>query len=73
MLMLRLLHLCCSYLHKKTSIKFINTCNKSNLYQEFIKNRNEVNEQRYKKYKNKLISVLQRSKQEYYTKFINEH
>ena len=39
----------------------------------FIKNRNEINEQRYKKYKNKLISVLRMSKQEYYTKIHNKH
>ena len=37
----------------------INACNKkNNLYKKFIKDRNEINEQRYKKQKNKLISVL---------------
>ena len=52
----------------------INACNKkNNLYKIFIKNRNEINEQRYKKYKNKLISVLRMSKQEYYTKILNKH
>ena len=52
----------------------INACNKkNNLYKKFIKNRNEINEQRYKKYKNKLISVLRMSKQEYYTKILNKH
>ena len=52
----------------------INACNKkNNLYKEFIKNRNEINEQRYKKYKNKLISVLRMSKQEYYAKILHKH
>ena len=52
----------------------INACNKkNNLYKKFIKNRNEINEQRYKKLKNKLISVLRMSKQEYYTKILNKH
>ena len=52
----------------------INACNKkNNLYKKFIKNRNEINEQRYKKNKNKLISVLRMSKQEYYTKILNKH
>ena len=52
----------------------VNACNKkNNLYKKFNKNRNEINEQRYKKYKNKLISVLQMSKQEYYTKILNKH
>ena len=47
----------------------INACNKkNNLYKKFIKNKNDINEQRYKKYKNKFISVLRMSKQEYYTK-----
>ena len=52
----------------------INACNKkNNPYKKIIKNRNEINEQRYKKYKNKLISVLRMSKQEYYTKILNKH
>ena len=50
------------------------SCNKkNNLYKKFIKNRNEINEQRYKKYKHKFISVLLKSKQEYYTKILNKH
>ena len=52
----------------------INACNKKdNLYEKFTKNRNEINEQRYKKYKDKLISVLRMFKQEYYTKILNKH
>ena len=52
----------------------INACNKkNNLHKKITKDRNEINEQRYKKYKNKLISVLRKSKQEYYTKILNKH
>ena len=52
----------------------INACNeKNNLLKKFIKNRNKINKQRYKKYKNNFICVLRMSKQEYYTKIHNKH
>ena len=46
-----------------------NACRKKNtLYKEFITNPNIENEQRYKKYKNKLTKFLRKSESDYYKK-----
>uniref|UniRef100_A0A8C6M161 Reverse transcriptase domain-containing protein n=1 Tax=Nothobranchius furzeri TaxID=105023 RepID=A0A8C6M161_NOTFU len=46
-----------------------NACNKKNtLYREFIKNRTTEAEQKYKRYKNKLINIVRSCKREYFIK-----
>lgn len=51
-----------------------NACRKKNtLYREFLKNRTEQVENKYKKYKNKLTTILRISKQEYYSKLLDRN
>lgn len=48
-----------------------NACKKKNtLYREFIKLRTTESEHKYKKYKKKLISILRKSKKEYYNSWL---
>lgn len=48
-----------------------NACKK--LYREFLKNRTEQAENKYKIYKNKLTTILRISKQEYYSKLLDRN
>lgn len=51
-----------------------NACKKKNyLYRSFLKLRTKDAESRYKKYKNKLVSIIRKQKQEYYTKLLQEN
>ena len=50
----------------------LNACRKkNNLYKHFLKYRTNEAEFKYKKYKNKLTSILRENKKEYYTKLLN--
>lgn len=50
----------------------LNACKKkNNLYKQFLKYRTNEAELKYKKYKNKLTSILRENKKEYYTKLLN--
>lgn len=45
-----------------------NACKKKNtLYAKFVKNRTIESEEKYKKYKNKLVSIIRNSKKQYFT------
>uniref|UniRef100_A0A3B3BUC2 Reverse transcriptase domain-containing protein n=1 Tax=Oryzias melastigma TaxID=30732 RepID=A0A3B3BUC2_ORYME len=51
-----------------------NACRKKNkLYRDFIKNKTEENETKYKTYKNKLISMLRKQKRSYYDKLLQRY
>ena len=51
-----------------------NACKKKNtMYKEFLKQRTLYNEDRYKRYKNKLTKILRRSKKMYFDKLLKEH
>ena len=51
-----------------------NACKKKNLlYRHFLKNRTKEAEHKYKRYKNKLISIMRHSKKEYYHKQLELH
>ena len=51
-----------------------NACKKKNLlYRNFIKNRTDECETRYKTYKNKLTKILKRCEREHYSNKLNEH
>lgn len=52
----------------------INACRKKNtLYRQFIKSRSVQSEMRYKRYRNKLNSILNDCKKEYYSKLLAEN
>ncbi|KAI2647708.1 hypothetical protein H4Q32_030226 [Labeo rohita] len=51
-----------------------NACKKKNyLYRMFLKKRTEDAECRYKKYKNKLVSIIRKQKKDYYTNLIDKN
>ena len=51
-----------------------NACKKNNLlYRNFIKNRNETKESRYKRYKNKLTKILKRCEREYFSNLLKDY
>ena len=50
------------------------SCNRKNkLYLNFIKNRTEQNEKKYKTYKNKLTAILRYSERDYYNELLDKH
>lgn len=52
----------------------INACRKKNtLYRQFLKSRTAQSEVRYKRYKNKLNSILKECKKEYYSNLLAEN
>lgn len=46
---------------------------KNYLYRLFFKLRTKDAENRYKKYKNKLVSIIRRQKRDYYTKLLDKN
>lgn len=51
----------------------INACKKKNyLYRTFLRLRTNDAEVRYKKYKNKLVSIMRKQKKDYYTKLLDK-
>lgn len=56
------------------SLHILRCCeSKDYLYRKFLANRNEVNEEAYKKYRNRLTSEIRRAKINYYSKFFTEN
>uniref|UniRef100_A0A1A8GC74 Helentron 4 helitron-like transposon replicase/helicase/endonuclease n=1 Tax=Nothobranchius korthausae TaxID=1143690 RepID=A0A1A8GC74_9TELE len=52
----------------------LNACKKKNtLYRCFLKLRTSEAERKYKKYKNKLVSIIKRQKKEYYSKLLEDN
>ena len=52
----------------------LNACKKKNsLYKKFIKDRTKEAEDKYKNYKNKLIGIIRKCKQDYYNKWLDSN
>lgn len=56
------------------TLGLIKACKKKNrLYKEYVKNRTPDNEAKYKAYKNKLTTIIRKSKKDYYNKKLKDN
>ena len=57
---------------KRLTKGLVNVCKKKLLYKEFLKHHNKEMEAKYKKYKNKLISILRKVEKDYYHRLLTD-